>query len=203
MNIINLLTSVALQGKYFLLFIIYLIEGPISGFITAVIASTGQLNIYIIGLLLIIGEVGADLIYYFLGKNLSESKITKRFEKYEKRGIITVLKEVLDKHPVRTLTFAKSVAFIAVPAIILIGKYKSMKFTKFFLWTTVICLAKDLTVLFLGYGLGISLDTFLAGYNIYKIVGIILALLAIGYIVFRANKDKIEKFIINSLQNIR
>jgi membrane protein DedA with SNARE-associated domain len=203
MDIIDIVTKVALQGKYFWLFIIYLVEGPISGFVTAVIASTGQLNIFVIGLLLISGEIGADLIYYFIGKNLSESKINKKLKKYEKKGFINAIKEVLDKHPVRALAFAKSVAFIAVPTIILLGRYKSMKFPKFLLWTTLICLIKDLTVLFLGYGLGISLDTFLGGYNIYKIVGIILALIAIGYIIFRANKTKIENFVVNSLKNIR
>jgi membrane protein DedA with SNARE-associated domain len=203
MNIIDLVTNLAVQGKYPLLFIIYLIEGPISGFISAIIATTGQLNIYIIFLLLVTGEIGADLVYYYLGRTFSESKLNKELDKYEKTGVLNVMKETLDKHPVRTLIFVKSVALIAVPSLLLIGKYKALKFPKFLLWTTIVCLVKDITVLFLGYGLGISLETFIHGYDIYRALGIILAIIAICYILFRANREKIEQFIVNTLSGFK
>lgn len=203
MDLIELATNLALQGKYLLLFIAYLIEGPIFGFISAIIASTGQLNIFIVAALLITGEIGADLIYFLLGRYLSESKINKKLRKFEESRVLNALRGVLDKHPVRALVFAKGVAFIAVPTILLIGKYKSMKFGRFFFWATTVCLIKDLTVLFLGFGLGISLESFLGGYDIYRIVGIILALLAVLYIVFRAYRDRIETFTIKALKNIK
>jgi membrane protein DedA with SNARE-associated domain len=124
-------------------------------------------------------------------------------KKFEEKKILNVLREVLDKHPVRALTFAKSVAFIAVPTILLIGKYKSMKFGKFFFWATLVCLLKDFTVLFLGFGLGISLESFLGGYDIYRIVGIILALLAVAYILFTAYREEIEDFTVKTLKKIK
>jgi membrane protein DedA with SNARE-associated domain len=185
-----------------LLFFAYIIEGPIFGFISAIIASAGYLNIYIIFLLLIIGEIGADVIYYFLGKRFSESRINRKLDKYENTGILNTIKGTLSKHPIRTLIFVKSVAFIAVPSLLLIGKYKALKFWKFLLWTTIICLVKDITVIFLGYGLGISLESFLNGYDIYKIVGAILAVAGVGYIIIKTNREKIEEFTLKSLKKI-
>jgi len=202
MDLITFITNIALQGKYFFLFLIYLVEGPIAGFISAMISSTGQLNIYIVALLLVSGEIGADITYYFLGKKFSEKKINKKLRKYEDSKILSVINDVLDKHPIRTLIFAKTVGTIAVPTILLMGKYQFLKFKKFLLWATAASLTKDLVILFLGYGLGISLETFLNGYDVYKIVGIILSLLVILYILFISNRGKIEKFVVKSLKSI-
>jgi membrane protein DedA with SNARE-associated domain len=78
-----------------------------------------------------------------------------------------------------------------------------MKFGKFFFWATLVCLLKDFTVLFLGFGLGISLESFLGGYDIYRIVGIILALLAVAYILFTAYREEIEDFTVKTLKKIK
>jgi membrane protein DedA with SNARE-associated domain len=203
MNLIELIIDLAQQNKYPLLFIIYLIEGPISGFISAIIASTGGLNIFIVFTLLVTGEIGADIVYYYIGKYSSETKLNKKLAKYEDRGILKEIKETFARQPVKALIFIKTVMFIAIPSLLLIGRYRSLEIKKFLLWTTIICLVKDITVLFLGYGLGISLEVFLKGYDIYRIIAIILTLLVIGYILFKVNRDKIEKFTINLLRNIK
>jgi membrane protein DedA with SNARE-associated domain len=193
----------ALQGKYLFLFLIYLIEGPIAGFISAMISSTGQLNIYIVAFLLVSGEIGADIVYYFLGQKSSEKRINKKLRRYEDSKILTSIQNVLNQHPVRTLIFAKTVGNIAVPTILLIGRYKLLKFKNFLLWATVVCFLKDFLVLFFGYSLGISLESFLDGYDMYKFVGIIISLLVILYILYIANKDKTDQFIVKSLKNIK
>jgi membrane protein DedA with SNARE-associated domain len=193
----------ALQGKYLFLFLIYLIEGPIAGFISAMISSTGQLNIYIVAFLLVSGEIGADIVYYFLGQKSSEKRINKKLRRYEDSKILTSIQNVLNQHPVRTLIFAKTVGNIAVPTILLIGRYKLLKFKNFLLWATIVCFLKDFLVLFFGYSLGISLESFLDGYDMYKFVGIIISLLVILYILYIANKDKTDQFIVKSLKNIK
>jgi membrane protein DedA with SNARE-associated domain len=203
MNQISIITDMALQGKYLFLFLIYLIEGPIAGFISAMISSTGQLNIYIVAFLLVSGEIGADIVYYFLGQKSSEKRINKKLRRYEDSKILTSIQNVLNQHPVRTLIFAKTVGNIAVPTILLIGRYKLLKFKNFLLWATVVCFLKDFLVLFFGYSLGISLESFLDGYDMYKFVGIIISLLVILYILYIANKDKTDQFIVKSLKNIK
>jgi membrane protein DedA with SNARE-associated domain len=167
------------------------------------ISSTGQLNIYIVAFLLVSGEIGADVAYYFLGEKFSEKRINKKLRRYEDSKILNAIQNVLNQHPVRTLIFAKTVGTIAVPTILLMGKYKFLKFKKFLLWATTVCLVKDFTVLFLGYSLGISLESFLDGYDMYEFVGIIISLLVIAYILYISNKDKIEQLIIKSLKNIK
>lgn len=203
MDLTELIIRLTEQNKYIFLFIVYLIEGPVAGFISALIAATGRLNIWIVFLLLISGEIGADIIYYYIGKKSSETRFHKMIAKYEKDGVLKVIKETFNRRPVKALIFVKSVMFIAVPSLLLIGRYQSMKFKKFAIWTTIICLVKDITILFLGYGLGISLDAFLSGYNIYKIVGIVLAILSVGYIIYMTYKERIEKFAINSMKKIK
>jgi membrane protein DedA with SNARE-associated domain len=203
MNQISIVTDMALQGKYLFLFLIYLIEGPIAGFISAMMSSTGQLNIYIVAFLLVSGEIGADIVYYFLGQKSSEKRINKKLRRYEDSKILTSIQNVLNQHPVRTLIFAKTVGNIAVPTILLIGRYKLLKFKNFLLWATIVCFLKDFIVLFFGYSLGMSLESFLDGYDMYKFVGIIISMLVIVYILYIANKDKTDQFIVKSLKNIK
>jgi membrane protein DedA with SNARE-associated domain len=203
MNLPDIILTLVQQGKYPILFIVYLIEGPIAGFISALIASTGSLDIITVFLLLVTGEIGADIIYYYIGKSSSEQKINRILAKYEKDGVLKVIKDTFNRSPIKALIFVKSVMFIAVPSLILIGRYESMKIKKFAIWTTLICITKDTIVLLLGYSLGLSLESFVQGYNIYRIVGIILAIVGIGYILYKSYQEQIESFAINSLKRIQ
>ncbi|MDY6822135.1 MAG: hypothetical protein SVN78_11010 [Deferribacterota bacterium] len=203
MNLPDIILTLVQQGKYPILFIVYLIEGPIAGFISALIASTGSLDIITVFLLLVTGEIGADIIYYYIGKSSSEQKINRILAKYEKDGVLKVIKDTFNRSPIKALIFVKSVMFIAVPSLILLGRYQSMKIKKFAIWTTIICITKDTIVLLLGYSLGLSLESFVQGYNIYRIVGIILAIVGIGYILYKSYQEQIESFAINSLKRIQ
>ena len=202
MELVNIILSLAEENKYIILFFVYLVEGPNAGFISAMLSATGKLNIFIVGALLIIGEIGADLVYYFLGKSLSESKLQKRLAKYEQTEFLQNVKQMLNKSPIKVLAFIKTIGIIAIPSLILIGKYQSLKPKKFILWTTIICLIKDLTILLSGYLLGLTTETFLTGYSMYKIVGIVLTIIVLGYLVIQLNKKKIEEVILKILKKI-
>ena len=202
MRLINLILSLAEKNRYIILFFVYLVEGPTAGFISAMLASAGKLNIFIVSILLILAEIAADLFYYFLGKTLSESKLQKKISKYEKGGLLVNTRKLLQKSPVKVLAFAKSIGFIAVPTIILIGKYQTIKPKKFVLWTSVISLIKDSIILILGYFLGISSETFLTGYSIYTIVGVVITVIILGYILFQLNRGKVEEIILKILKRV-
>jgi len=202
MQLVNLILSLAEENKYVILFFVYLVEGPAAGFISAMLSAAGKLNIYIVSALLIVGEIGADLVYYFLGKTLSESKLQKRIVKYEKAEFLTNVKDLLKRNPVKALAFIKTVGIISVPSLILIGKYQSLKPKKFIFWATIICLIKDLTILFSGYFLGITTETFLTGYGIYKMVGIVLSGIVLFYLFLQLNKKKVEEITLKILKRI-
>ena len=202
MNLIEIIVELAKQNKYPILFLLYLVEGPNAGLISAVVASTGQLNIYIVFTLLVIAEIIADLFYYYLGKTVSESKLQKRLSKYENNGFLHSIKEILDRHPIKALIFVKTVGVIAIPSLILIGKYQSIKPKKFLLITSLICIVKDFTIVAIGYTLGVSIERLLAGYDIYVIVGISISLLATIYVFFRIYRKKIEAITIKALKKI-
>jgi len=203
MDFLTLVTELAQQSKYFLLFLIYLVEGPFAGFISAVVATTGQLNIYIVFLLFIIAEILADIFFYYLGRGLSDSKFNKKLSKYEKEGFLEVIKNTFSNHPVKALVFVKVIGIIAVPSLLLIGKYQTLKRKEFFFWTSVICFIKDLTITLMGYGLGISLGEFLVGYNVYKTIAGTVGLLAIGYMFFLGYQNKINEYTIKLFKKIK
>jgi membrane-associated protein len=202
MNLLQLITTIAEQNKYSLLFIVYLLEGPVSAFISAMLASIGELNILIIFPLLIVAEISADIFYYYIGKSISTSKLQKKLSKYEKKGSLQPVKSLLEEHPVKVLIINKTISFLAVPVILLIGKYQTLKVKEFILWASLISIVKDIIILSLGYGFGISLETFLRGYNIYVVIGIILSILFLIYIFFKLYRDKIEKVTLKLLKKI-
>ena len=202
MQLLNLILTLAEENRYLILFFVYLVEGPIAGFVSAMIASVGELNIFIVSILLILAEVGADLFYYFFGKTLSESKLQESISKYEEKEYFKNIKDLLTKKSVKALAFVKIIGFIAVPTIIIIGNYQILKPKRFFLWTTIICLIKDLLILLSGYFLGISTEIFLAGYNIYRIVGIVLTLIILLYIFLQINKEKVGEFTLKILKKV-
>lgn len=202
MNLIELIIVLVRQNKYILLFISFLIERHSAGLIAAVLASKNQLNIYIVFLLLIFSEILVDSVVFLLGKTLTEGKLQKKLSKYEHNGFLKAIKEIIDRHPVRALFFAKIIGIISVPTIILIGKYRSVKLKKFILLSSIIGFFKNLVIIFLGYGLGLSLETLLGGYDVFAIVTIIVSVLIVGYIVFRINKRKIQSITIKALKKI-
>jgi len=163
--------------------------------------TTGPTELSSGGMVALCGE-GADLFYYFLGKTVSDSKLQKKIAKYEKREFLKNVKDLLERTPVKALAFIKTVGIIAVPSLILIGKYQSLKPKRFILWTTIICLIKDLTILLSGYFLGITTETFLAGYGIYRIVGIVLSVIVLFYLFLQLNKKKVEEITLKILKRI-
>ncbi len=203
MDFIDLIIQLAQESKYPLLFLIYLIEGPIAGFVSAFIASTGILNIYIVFVLLLIAEYAADIFYFLLGRRISDTEFNKRLSKYEQKGFLKILKDSFAKTPALALAFVKAVGVIAVLSIILMGKYNSMSFKKFSIFSLIFCIIKDTLIVTMGYGLGISLGDFLAGYNIYKIVVWILTVLLVLFVLFKANESKIERKIFTLLSKLK
>jgi membrane protein DedA with SNARE-associated domain len=203
MNFIEIVSTLAKQAKYPALFLIYLIEGPIAGFISSFVANTGALNIYTVFILFIIAEIGADIFYFYIGKKLSQKRFDKKLSSYEKKGFISVLKNVFNSHPVKALIFVKVVGVIAIPSLLFMGRYKSMTWGKFLFWTSIICLIKDLLITLMGYSLGVSLSDFLVVYDIYKIVALILSILGILSILLIANRGKIEEKSISFMKKIK
>ena len=202
MQLVNLILNLAQENKYIILFFVYLIEGPNAGFISAMLAATGEVDIFIVSILLLIAEIGADLFYYYLGKTLSETKLQKKISKYERGGLLANIKKLLQRSPIKALVLAKSIGFIAVPTIILIGKYQTIKPKKFILWTSVTCLIKDSIILMSGYFLGLSSETFLIGYSTYKVVAVVIAIIILVYILLRLNREKIEKVTLKILKRV-
>ncbi|MCD4756286.1 hypothetical protein K8R20_01575 [bacterium] len=203
MDFLTLITELAQQSKYILLFIVYLLEGPVAGFISAFIATTGQLDISIAFPLLILAEIVADMFFYCLGRWLSNIKLNKKVKKYEQNNLLRVIKEILFTHPIRALIAVKVISVIAIPGLILIGKYKSLKVQTYLLWVSIICLIKNFIVSLMGYGLGIGIGDLLEIYDVYMRVVVVAGVVVIGYILVRAYQDKIEKVFLTVLRKMK
>jgi len=200
MDIVNIVLEIAKINKYSLLFVIYLIEGPVAGFVSAMVAVAGDLNIWIVFALLIIAEIIADVFFYYLGRGMSNGKLSKRLKGIDNE-FLNELNRVTKKSFFKVILVLKVTSIIAIPGLIYLGNIKVVKDKKFLLYTSLICLVKDATILALGYCMGLELNRFLEIYNVYKIVGIILLSTTIIYLIIRIYRHQIRNAVTNIIKN--
>lgn len=95
--------------KYFLIFPIMIIEGPIIAVISGFMAYLGFLNIFILYPLLVFGDLIGDSLYYAIGKYCSRFMWVRKLLSYmgynEKSE--EFLKSHFEKHMAKTLLLAK------------------------------------------------------------------------------------------------
>jgi len=200
MDIVNIVLEIAKINKYSLLFVIYLIEGPVAGFVSAMVAVAGDLNIWIVFALLIIAEIIADVFFYYLGRGMSNGKLSKRLKGIDNE-FLNELNRVTKKSFFKVILVLKVTSIIAIPGLIYLGNIKVVKDKKFLLYTSLICLVKDATILALGYCMGLELNRFLEIYNVYKIVGIILLSTTIIYLIIKIYRHQIRNAVTNIIKN--
>lgn len=169
-------------------------EGPITTFACAAAASLGLLNIWIILILSLLGNMIPDLLLYSVGRvirtNIVE-KIVGYFGLNKQR--IKVLETGFKKHTGKTLVFAKINPIFPVPGLILAG-FTKVKFKRFIFIDSAFNLTASIIPAILGFYSGIALSTFSEYLNIGSyIILLIIPLILIIYLIFRRISKKISK----------
>jgi membrane protein DedA with SNARE-associated domain len=171
-----------IKYKYFIIFPVTVIEGPIITIVTGFLASIGYISLFIGYLVIIAGDLAGDSFYYLLGRFGSEGV----FHKYAKYiGLnevrIKTLKQHFINHPNRTFILGK-IAHGAGPIILLAAGSIKVPFKKFFLANVLPTIVKSLILILVGYYFGKAYLAFNSVLN--ELALVVLGLFIIAYIIF-------------------
>ena len=185
------LINIIQMNSYFFIFIIMVIEGPVVSIISAYLASLGFLNVWIILIISILGNLIPDIFLYFIGRYSR----TKKIESYIKRfGLkdcqIINIEENIKKHFGKTFSLIKITPMLPVPGLILVG-FSRIPFKKFLIIDILFNLMVSTIFILFGYYFGYAIDSIFKYFRIgqFSIFGLIL-LIGVVYLVYRKIKIK-------------
>jgi membrane protein DedA with SNARE-associated domain len=136
--------------RYLALFFLTVIEGPIVTIISGALAAANIFNFFIIYILIVLGDLTGDSLYYSIGR-WGGQKILKKWGHYfhidtEK---IDLLREHFHNHGLKTLIFGKTQAIGSV--ILVAAGAAEMPYFKFILYNLFATLVKTFLLLMFGY----------------------------------------------------
>lgn len=148
------LTTLIATYSVFILFPLMIIEGPIMTVIAAFLASLGMINVVLVYVLAVLGNVIGDLIYYIIGRYGRKRFVTK-YGHYV--GVKETELDALDahykEHLFKTIAFAKMTEAPVVPTLIAAGIART-DFKKFLLVSIGVEIPKVLLIVLMGYFFG-------------------------------------------------
>ncbi len=151
------LLHLILVYRYWILFPLACIEGPIIAFVIGTLVALHYFNIFAAYLLLVLGDIVPDTAYYFLGRYSSRGMfVTKALKTIgvskEQFGVIEKLWRV---HTGKTMFFSKLAYGLSTPFLISAGFIK-LDFKKFLMYALPVTFGQYAVLIFLGYYFGAS-----------------------------------------------
>lgn len=179
--------ALLLKYRYWIIFPIACVEGPILSFLIGVLSSFGYFNPFLAYPILIMGDLVPDTFLYYIGRRGNRAQF---FKKYAPAIGVTedhfsVLQEMWDVHPKKTLAFSKLAVGLSTPLLVSAG-LAGVRARTFYSVAIPITLTQHIVFLSTGYYFGHSYTT-VEGYlgHAEFFVGLV-ALFAIAYYVFGA-----------------
>ncbi len=173
------ISQLILQYRYWVLVPLTFIEGPVVAFVAGTLAALGYFNIYFLGALFFVRDVGLDGVYYAIGHYGGRTKFAQRMLK--KIGItpdhLEQVRVLWEKRPGITMFIGKLSYGIASSFIVVAGMVK-MPLGKFFAYGIIVAILQYGVLLVAGYYLGASL-----GGSIVKIINNVQYVIAFAAIV--------------------
>lgn len=182
---------------YGIMFILMLVEGPITTYVAAFAASLDIFNVFYVFILSSLGCIIGDLILFLIGRGSKKTTI----EKYESKSLnptrMNRLKMYLEENPGKTIAIIKLTPFLPVPGLILIGA-SNINLKNFIFYSVVVTLGYSLSMTVLGFYSGVAFLTIakFVKYAEYLIGATILLIIGGVFLVrFLSRKisNKIEK----------
>jgi membrane protein DedA with SNARE-associated domain len=153
----DVITSLILQYKYWILVPLTFIEGPIVAFVAGTLAAVGLFNIYWLALLFFVRDMGLDALYYGVGYWGGKSRFALRMLK--RIGITSDhlgnVRRVWEKRPFVTMFIGKLAYGIATAFIIAAGTVR-LPLRYFFGYGFIVAILQYGLLLVAGYYLGAS-----------------------------------------------
>jgi len=192
MDINQILFLIQTYG-YLIIFPLMVLEGPIVAYVASFFASLGFFDIRILIILSVFGNFIPDLFLFSIGRFGHKKFLVKR---YIKNKGIGVLKNYIERHPIKSIAIIKLFPPLPAPGLIFTGTTK-MPFKKYALIVLFVGIPYSLFFTLMGYysGIGIILvSEYLKYWEIIPIfMFLIYILLWIGFKKFVNYFTKKEK----------
>ncbi|MCX6766928.1 MAG: VTT domain-containing protein [Candidatus Moranbacteria bacterium] len=174
-----------IEHGYILMFFAMLIEGPIVTVAAAFAAALGYFDVFIVFILSFLGDIVADVIYYFIGY-FSRLAVIEKFGKFfgltEKR--MHRIEALLNGHSVKTLIALKLTPVLPTPGLMLVGATK-MSIKRFVKICSIIIFPRTIFLVIMGYYFGAAYEVMAKQFEKnYWIFIFIVATVAIVYYLF-------------------
>jgi membrane protein DedA with SNARE-associated domain len=186
-EIIGLLTAY----KYFFLFPVSIIEGPIITVLAGFLSSLGLLNLFFAYVAVVAGDIVGDSLYYLLGYYGKDGFLLRGWGR--SLGItkerLEQLEKHFEKHSGKTLIIGKLTHAVGIVALIAAGTAR-VPFWKFIWYNVIPTIPKSLVFLLIGYYFGktyAKVNTYL-DYTALITIAITIILIATYFIVRNIGK---------------
>ena len=177
--------ALIIHYRYWIVFPLACFEGPILAFIVGTLIALGYFNPIVVYMVLILGDVIPDAIYYFLGRYGENKPFVKRI--IEKAGVSSehfdVLRRLWYKHTAKTMFFTKVAYGLSTPLLVS-GGFVRVPFSKFFLYSLGMSFLQYAVFLSLGYYFSNSFQLVSKSFERIQIFIAAVVIVAAAYYIF-------------------
>lgn len=180
--------------KYEILLPLAIVEGPIITIIAAFLASQGILNIYLVYVIAILGNVIGDSIYYTIGR-VGRHTFIKKYGHYigltEER--VKYTEEHYKNHLLKTIFISKMVN-AGIEVFLVTAGISKVNFKKFLGAILLVEVPKNIVIVLIGFYFGKSyklIGQYLDNYFYAAFIFVIIA--AIAFVIYKLVQNKVKK----------
>ena len=181
-----------IKYRYFILFPLSIIEGPILTVIAGFLVTMGYFNPFVVYPIVVIGDMLGDSLFYVIGR-WSSGPFMRRFGPKIKMTPKRTeqVRNYFHKNHKKALIFSKLVHGVGSAGLLIAGGLK-VPWRRFVITCGIVTIIQSVILLFLGILFGHAYDQIAAYLNYYAAGGTLLALIVATYIILskiRINLD--------------
>lgn len=183
-----------LAYRYLVLIPISILEGPIITIVGGFLTAQGYFNAFLVYLIVVLGDVIGDFIYYFIGRWGKESLLGRLGRWF---GITPANIAKLESHfrgnTGKTLAIGKFTHAIGLAVLVAAGAAK-VPIKKFFWYNFFSSLPKSLILFLIGYYFGEAYRQISSYFDYLNILTVIIAVVLIGiyWVMIKFSKKEYE-----------
>lgn len=185
--------ALLLQYKYWILFPISVIEGPIITMIGGMLIALGQMDALVAYTVLVLGDLVGDCGYYAMGR-YGRHGFIHRWGKYFglNDARVQTVEDHFKKHLGKTLVAGK-VTHALGSVVLFSAGMSNVPFWKFLWYNFIGSIPKTLTLVLLGYFFGEAYNQINAGLNYVSMVIAGIAILAVVFYFYKHRNGEVPE----------
>ncbi len=183
--IVNLINQLTYLG----IFLGTFVEGPIVGLLSGFLIQTGFLKWYLAYIAHVLGDMTADIFYYFLGYHGQKQFFGRFYVSDSNLKKAQDVSQLLHRHPRRIIILAKLTHIVGLPVLLAVGM-SHYSWSEFVLFDFIATLVKSALLITLGYYLTESWPRLARVFIILGWPGILFIVLAIIIFLLKNKRKK-------------